>query len=264
MSRESPASNPAAHALLGGIIDYAGLFPPARLDLPAAVANYDFYSRGEHAWILARFVLPSNMLGAGGLPSRITLTHADGPLPELPPEVESVETKSAISPAGRVTFYELDWRTDFATAMDALPKSEFTGVKLRTGGLTPDSIPPAPVVARFLAAAAERGLPIKFTAGLHSPFPAEDVQVGARVHGFLNVFAAAFAAYQSKAALSDLQRILTDYGPAQFRCTATHFEAGTWRFKTEDVRRLRAGQVISFGSCSFLEPIEHLQRHGIL
>lgn len=84
------------------------------------------------------------------------------------------------------------------------------------------------------------------------------------MHGFLNVFAAAFAAFQSHAAPADLQRILSDYGPEQFRCTDTHFEAGTWRFGIDAVRKLRAECVISFGSCSFLEPVEHLQSHGIL
>ena len=38
-------------ALLAGIIDYAGMFPPAKLPLDVAVKNYDAYKKGEHAWM---------------------------------------------------------------------------------------------------------------------------------------------------------------------------------------------------------------------
>ena len=48
----------SATALLSGLIDYAGLFPPASLAMAAAVANYDAYLRGEYSWILGRFIVP--------------------------------------------------------------------------------------------------------------------------------------------------------------------------------------------------------------
>jgi hypothetical protein len=40
---------PVLRSLLTGLIDYAGLFPPAGLPMDAAVRNYDSYVRGEHA-----------------------------------------------------------------------------------------------------------------------------------------------------------------------------------------------------------------------
>lgn len=43
---------------MNGLIDYAGLFPPAALDMETAVANYARYLRGEHGWALGRFVVP--------------------------------------------------------------------------------------------------------------------------------------------------------------------------------------------------------------
>ena len=49
-------------ALLHGLIDYAGLFPPARLDMQSAVANYARYLEGNRAWMLGRFVVPSSRL----------------------------------------------------------------------------------------------------------------------------------------------------------------------------------------------------------
>ena len=74
---------PALRTLLDSLIDYAGLFPPAGLDLPTASANYAAYRAGDEAWALGRFVLPAArlreletsadaQLQAGGEPWRIT------------------------------------------------------------------------------------------------------------------------------------------------------------------------------------------------
>jgi hypothetical protein len=48
--------------LLTGILDYAGLFPPARLPLDQALANYSRYRQGPDEWMLARFVCPAARL----------------------------------------------------------------------------------------------------------------------------------------------------------------------------------------------------------
>lgn len=49
-------------ALLHGLIDYAGLFPPARLSLDETVHRYLDYQRGEDAWMLGRLILPAARL----------------------------------------------------------------------------------------------------------------------------------------------------------------------------------------------------------
>ncbi|MGB9491209.1 MAG: hypothetical protein WCA92_12160, partial [Terriglobales bacterium] len=49
-------------ALLRNLIDYAGLFPPAALEMPSAVANYDAYLRSEFSWMLGRFIVPAGRL----------------------------------------------------------------------------------------------------------------------------------------------------------------------------------------------------------
>lgn len=50
-------------ALMHGIIDYAGLFPPASLDMPKTVANYARYRSGEDRWALGRLVVPLKRIG---------------------------------------------------------------------------------------------------------------------------------------------------------------------------------------------------------
>jgi hypothetical protein len=61
-------------ALLGGALDYAGLFPPVRLPLDQAVRNYLRYRGEPESWLLGRFVLPAARLGelapfGAGLPA---------------------------------------------------------------------------------------------------------------------------------------------------------------------------------------------------
>jgi hypothetical protein len=45
-----------------GLIDYAGLFPPAKLPLKQAFENYLRYQYETDAWILAKFICPVKML----------------------------------------------------------------------------------------------------------------------------------------------------------------------------------------------------------
>lgn len=70
--------NHSLRDLLLGLIDYAGLFPPAALDMPTATRKYAEYREGKYRWALGRFVVPvarldeferatEGILPAGGL-----------------------------------------------------------------------------------------------------------------------------------------------------------------------------------------------------
>jgi hypothetical protein len=75
--------------------------------------------------------------------------------------------------------------------------------KLRTGGVTPESIPSPAEVAEFIWDCARAPVPFKATAGLHHPVRAEHrltyAPDGPRavMHGFVNVFLAAAAAWRA-------------------------------------------------------------------
>jgi hypothetical protein len=58
------ALKPSLTALLEGIIDYAGIFPPAELELDEAIRNYDRYRFADASWMLARFICPARRLEA--------------------------------------------------------------------------------------------------------------------------------------------------------------------------------------------------------
>ncbi len=71
---------PAIQNLVEHIVDYAGLFPPAALDLTEVIENYAEYSQGEFSWMLGRLIVPASRLSefsslaVGHLPSAL----ADG------------------------------------------------------------------------------------------------------------------------------------------------------------------------------------------
>lgn len=54
---------PSVRELLTGTIDYAGLFPPARLEMLDAFLRFRQHSAGPDGWLLARLVVPAARLG---------------------------------------------------------------------------------------------------------------------------------------------------------------------------------------------------------
>jgi len=59
---EAFAIRTADRALLEGLIDYAGLFPPAALSMEEAVAGYRDARSGPFAWLLGRFICTASRL----------------------------------------------------------------------------------------------------------------------------------------------------------------------------------------------------------
>src|SRR5262245_38842983 len=72
-SRDGPS--PALRALLRGVVDYAGLFPPAAHDMATAVDEYAEHRNGPDAWALGRFVLPAARLAEFHERSQAALPH---------------------------------------------------------------------------------------------------------------------------------------------------------------------------------------------
>jgi hypothetical protein len=58
---------------MSGIIDYAGLYPPASLPLEQAWANFVAYQKDPYTWMLSRFVIPARRL------AELTIQPGGGP-----------------------------------------------------------------------------------------------------------------------------------------------------------------------------------------
>src|SRR5262245_40788191 len=73
----SSLMSPGLRALLAGVIDYAGLFPPAKLPLDQAIRNYARYRREPDSWMLGRFICPAARLAE--LEPFVVELFGDGP-----------------------------------------------------------------------------------------------------------------------------------------------------------------------------------------
>jgi hypothetical protein len=141
--------------------------------------------------------------------------------------------------------------------------------KVRTGGVTAAGIPATADLARFIRVCAESHVPFKATAGLHHPLRgdyrltyAPDSPQG-RMFGFLNVFLAAAYARDGLED-TDLQKLLEETSASALEVKD---DGIAWRGRRLDlaaIRRAREQVVISFGSCSFTEPMGELAALGFL
>jgi len=63
MTTSAKTDAPAVRAALQQLVDYAGLFPPAQLDIAPALDEYDAARSGPFAWMLGRFIVPASRVG---------------------------------------------------------------------------------------------------------------------------------------------------------------------------------------------------------
>ncbi|MDG1875133.1 MAG: hypothetical protein P8J27_14565, partial [Mariniblastus sp.] len=136
--------------------------------------------------------------------------------------------------------------------------------KVRTGGVTPELIPPANDVARFIHACVANEVGFKATAGLHHPIRskhpltyATDAPCGT-MHGFLNVFVAAAIAFEHRTTTETLEEILLVKSNNEFEFTDERLTWNNYSVSNNSIIDTRNHGLISFGSCSFVEPTEEL------
>jgi hypothetical protein len=194
----------AAHALLASLVDYAGLFPPAELPMPAAVSGYASSRTGAEAWMLGRFVVPLARLeefervfdelpaGDRAKPWLLSVIggrdleadartiidfngrHGDGGRQDA--RIAAIDLKvrglDDIARAAHVLTEPAE--RFFEAAIESDPSDWLAAVaavggraKVRTGGVAADQFPSVHDVGRFLGACAANGVAFKATAGLH-------------------------------------------------------------------------------------------------
>jgi hypothetical protein len=310
--RLPPVTDPAPRILLEGLVDYAGLFPPAALSMAEAVRRFAHYRAGGQGWMLGRFICPAGGLepfalaadpflprDAGAIPWRLAVTGSGDVTADLAAiaafnerhrvgrdecsaEVDAYETRvttkeavhtlAAALPPTLTAYCELPLGDDLPALVAAVAAAGLRA-KVRTGGVTADAIPPAEGVLALLRACRAHGVPCKATAGLHHVLggrhpltEAADADT-AEMYGFAPLFLTAALLDTPAGHQGDTARqLVLERRPEAFVATD---EAITWRgphgdhvFSREALRRLRATQLISFGSCSFLEPAQETRALG--
>src|SRR5579872_4624782 len=58
----SATATAAARAAFTQLVDYAGLFPPAKLEMAPSLAEYVWAREGPFAWMLGRFIVPASRI----------------------------------------------------------------------------------------------------------------------------------------------------------------------------------------------------------
>lgn len=138
------------------------------------------------------------------------------------------------------------------------------GAKLRTGGETPAAVPSPRDVARFIAACVDAELHFKATAGLHHPIRHFDSGLGARRHGFMNVIGAGILAVVHGLDVETIEKIVAEEDTWAFELSPDRFRWRELAADADQIGEARATTVLSYGSCSFTEPLADLREMQVL
>jgi hypothetical protein len=304
--------------LLSELVDYAGLFPPAKLGMDAAAEAYNRARMGEHEWMLGRFVCPAARLGelskaagpmmpgtlgtsgyremdGAGEPWRVSALiepdsagNIEAGLDAIDAfnerhagdaggmaEVDMVEIRVGDAtqidvildqmPEGLFPFLEFPITTDCRGVIAALSGS-MCGAKIRTGGVVGNAFPTPAEVSAFLRACHQADVPFKATAGLHHPLRGshrltyEKDSASCVMHGFLNVFVAAALVRTHNVGDDVVQQILTESHPEAFKASEQVLGWKNHLCEVGALANVRERFAMSFGSCSFDEPVEDLAK----
>jgi len=288
MSEMTTAVNTRSELLLEGLIDYAGLFPPASLSMTKVVQNWSSYLQCDDAWMLGRLIIPAQQLDEFK-ESAATLLPSDEQEPWqlsvlLPPASETCFSKalqhvvkfneSDCGALANVVEFKASTTDEIDSALSALHDDLFpfielpidkdprgliaalagsvTGAKVRTGGVTPEAYPSVQHLARFIHNCAIAQQTFKATAGMHHPVRHHNATVGVDEFGFLAVFNATAAARFDDATEEELVTILEAPKVDMEWCS------------DEFVEQTRAQLFCSFGSCSFDDARDDLRTMNLL
>jgi hypothetical protein len=293
----------AIQALLAQSIDYAGLFPPADLDMSTALDNYVQYATGSASWALGRFIVPVSRLDefeAGlrriphrqaGSPWRIAAllgTDFEADLQLLNDFgrrhidsgaiIDTVEVKTTsekgigeiirLVPPSFQTYIEIPIERDPRDLIAAIGHGG-RRAKVRTGGVTQNAFPQPADLHRFLRETVRLAVPFKATAGLHHPlratYPltyAADARSGT-MFGFLNLLLAV-GFLRAGMEEADVARVLKEGEPDAVQADDSGITWRNHRLDLNSISDARRLGMISFGSCSFTEPLSDLEALHLL
>jgi hypothetical protein len=286
---------------LSAIVDYAGLFPPASLDMRAAVNSYAKYLDGEESDLLGRFVLPVGRLDEFAAEAEALIARNGEPwqlsaiasrsLSETRTLIEhfnAAHTRRAVCDTVEMTvtshddvrnaaaefpeeialFLEVPIVADPVYLITEIAETS-ASAKIRTGGIVESAVPSPDQVLRFISTCVEQGVPFKATAGLHHairgmyPLTYEPDAPTAMLFGYLNIFfASAFSAAGSSEGA--VLGALEETNPAAFKVD----ETGVWWqdhvVVHEQLTVVRQAVATSFGSCSFIEPVAEARNLNLI
>ncbi len=263
-----------------------------------AAENYAAYRTGPHQFALGRFVIPVarleelepslpkdpeypwpvSALLSGNLETDLAAIaafnhrqHGTAQIDSVEMRVQSpgqIESSAKLLPEDFLTYFEIPIAQDPSPLIAAIAECG-RRAKIRTGGVAAEAFPQTGEIVRFLDLAARANVAFKATAGLHHPlysyrpltYSADAPQ--AWMFGFLNLFLAASwirLGMDPKA----IAPLLEEQDPAALRLSSGDIAWRVFRLTGAQVEDVRIRFALSFGSCSFEEPIADLEKLGFL
>ena len=293
------------------LIDYAGLFPPAKLEIKPSLENYANYIQSKDKWMMSKFIIPTSRLNdipddvirkySDQHPLRLSLisknicNDIDTVKEFLQTNYNSTIFSACESPVSDLSafskdildvyklvenhdlsfelFYELvsndNWTNKINEAVSII--SAFNaehetniGFKLRCGGVESHMFPDAENIGKAIIACRDANVSMKFTAGLHHPIRHYSKAVKTKMYGFFNIFVGGMIAHKFNLENGELTKILLDENPKNFIFDIDGLHWKAYSISNAEVQHYRKKSFISYGSCSFNEPIEDLKKLGLL
>jgi hypothetical protein len=279
-------------ALVSGVFDYAGLFPPARLSQAETAERFGRYINGPEKHFLGDLVWPAadlpallpllptggrawpiSALGGGVSGWRADLAKIEAfneaageramiGAYEARLDVDSIDEIKGLEDRFDHVFLEVP-TAGFHDALHMLAHADGLFAKLRTGGATADAYPSPETLAAFIHECVSLDLPYKLTAGLHHPFPTTDTATSGRMHGFLNVLVANALAIELDLSRAEIAQILAESDPSRFVFEGHVVQFGEWEIDAQGCQDSR-DVFRKIGSCSIEEPTGDLRAVGLL
>ena len=323
-----------------GLIDYAGLFPPANLPLNEAIDDYIKHLNGENSWMLGRFIIPVSklneldqfvslfdeigplelaVLGSGGNSNdeylskigndmvkisdyqnrhsgKVRIEVYECKLPSNSPSKKTMKMATDLLNQNKLLHYhefpelpdvginystdedESSWDEEILPVVSMIAELEGAGIKLRCGGIVKEAFPSVEQIAAMIQTCALIDIPMKCTAGLHHPIRHFAEEYDAYMHGFINAFGAGIftSNFPNPENSQERFRMFILLSHLIGEQVADNFDFGDkgmiWKmgddrdsifeFDNDRIRNCRGKNMISYGSCSFQEPIDDLKQLG--
>ena len=327
-------------AFMKGLIDYAGLFPPAKLPLDEAIDDYIIHLKGENSWMLGRFIIPLSklneldrfvplfdeigalelaVLGSGGNSDdeylsnigndmeqisdylkkhagKVRIEVYECKLPSNSPSKETMKKATDLLNQNKLSHYhefpelpdvginystnedESSWNEEILPVVSMIAELEGAGIKLRCGGIVKEAFPTVEQIAAMIQTCALIDIPMKCTAGLHHPIRHFAKEYDTYMHGFINTFGAGVftSNFPNPENSQKRFRMFIMLSHLIGNQTADNFDFGDkgmiWKvgddrnsifeFDNNSIKNCREKNMISYGSCSFQEPIDDLKQLG--
>lgn len=309
-------------------IDYAGLFPPANLDLNTSFDNYIKFKKSQYDFMLSGFICPIKLLPElqnlieskypeekdifVSVLADVFVTRneflekifdqfkiwssfrnnfkdsviSDSIEIKIPEEVIfenktedvadfiDVISEGLKNKVGNNIFLFIEgsmkdeWKKNIKTIVEGIHlhnlNSNDTGFKLRTGGVKAELFPTAEQIAFSIRECIDRNVKLKCTAGLHHPFRHYDYELRTFMHGFINVFFAGIIAFRHNLSIKGMHDILNDENGNNFIFSMNCISWKDWKICIEEIELARIELMISFGSCSFDDPVDDMKKLKLL